>query len=190
MDVETAAPSRDFYMQTRLLVFRQFVSSPHEQSALRCVLQLSIRSRRSGLVRNGSPTAAHTLGFSQFCFTTDRSDDTKLLLISLKTRNELRLFEVAESLSLRILQVITADGSRLLWRSGLIFTAAWDEKSETHEVNVFHVSEGGRRVQRCGTPIAHADNLRIECWSAVGLCHRIALYDAKAQKIVVYEVKR
>ena len=56
----------------------------------------------------------------------------------------------------------------------------------TDEVNVFHVSGGGRRVRRCGTPIAHADNLKIECWSTAG--HRIVLCDAKAKRIVVYEL--
>ena len=80
-----------------------------------------------------------------------------------------------------------ASAPRLLWRAGLLFAAEWEDKSDTHKVNVFHVSGGGRRVQRCGTPIAHAANLKIQCWSAVG--EKIVLSDDKSKKILVYQLK-
>ena len=131
------------------------------------------------------------LGFIHSSFTTGRSENTELLLIRLLVWGELRLLEVAEtpeSLSLRLLRVIRVPASapRLLWRAELVFAAEWDEKSDTQEVNVFHVSGGGLRVQHCGTPIAHADNLKIGCWCTVG--EKIVLSDDKSKKILVYQL--
>ena len=141
---------------------------------------------------DSSGTARHLqpirLGFSHFCFTTGRLEGTELLLIKVDKWNELRVFEVAESLSLCLLRVIDVGCDRLLWRDGLLFAVGSMVTSLT-EVNVFHVSGGGRRVQRCGTPIARADNLRIWCWSTDG--NRIVLFDFydTALRIVVYELK-
>ena len=70
------------------------------------------------------------LGFTHFCFATGRSDGTELLLIKVDKWAELRVFEVAESLSLRLLRVIDVGCDRLLWRAGLLFAAVWDDKSE------------------------------------------------------------
>ena len=103
--------------------------------------------------------------------------------------NEVRLLRVAdgESLSLQMLRVIAADGNRLLWRAGLLFAAAWNAQTGTFEVSVWHASGGRRRVERCGTPITHKDNMKIGCWSSLG--EKIALSDNKSKKLLVYELK-
>ena len=140
----------------------------------------------SGAARRLQPIP---LGFPFKCFATGRSQDTELLAISLSKWAEVRLLRVAdgESLSLQLLRVITTGNSILLWRAGLLFATNWNAQTETHEVSVWHVSGGGRRVERCGTPITHKDNMNIDCWSAVG--ERIALFDYKSKKILVYELK-
>ena len=140
----------------------------------------------SGAARRLQPIP---LGFPFGCFATSRSQDTELLAISHSKWAEVRLLRVAdgESLSLRLLRVIENDGNRLLWRAGRLFAAAWNAQTETFEVSVWHVSVGGRRVERCGAPITHKDNLRIDCWSAVG--ERIALSDFNSKKILIYELK-
>ena len=129
------------------------------------------------------------LGFTYVCFATGRSQGTELLTINLIKWAEVRLLRVAdgESLSLQLLRVIAVGGIRLLWRDGLLFAADWNVQTETHKVSVWHVSGGGRCVERCGTPIGHADNLKIDCWSAVG--QTVALWDWKSKKILVYEQK-
>ena len=129
------------------------------------------------------------LGFTHFCFATGRSQDTELLVINVTKWKEVRLLQVVdgESLSLQLLRVIVVDGGRLLWRAGLLFAAEWNAQTETNEVSVLHVSGGGRRVERCETSITHADNIEINCWSAVG--EKIALWDVKSKKIIVYELK-
>ena len=129
------------------------------------------------------------LGFAHLCFATGRSQDTELLVISLFRWTEVRLLQVVdgESLSLQLLRVIAFNGNRLLWRAGLLFAAEWNAQTESDEVSVWYVSGGGRRVERCGTPITHADNVRINCWCAAG--EKIALWDVKSEKILVYELK-
>ena len=130
------------------------------------------------------------LGFAHLCFATGRSQDTELLVISLASFTEVRLLQVAngESLSVRLLRVIfVRNCNRLLWRAGLLFAASWDAQTETDEVSVWHVSGDGRHVERRGTPIARADNLRIQCWSAVR--ERFALFDVKSEEVLVYELK-
>ena len=130
------------------------------------------------------------LGFTHFCFATGRSQDTELLAISHFKYTEVRLLQVVdgESLSLQLLRVITTLGGNIfLWRAGLLFVATWKAKTQSDQVSVWHVSGGGRRVERCGTPITHADNMRIICWSSVG--EKIALWDFKSKKILVYELK-
>ena len=129
------------------------------------------------------------LGFTYGCFVTGRSQDTELLVISLFEWNEVHLLQVAngKSLSLQLLHVIEVGGNILLWRAGLLFAAEWNAQTDAHEVSVWHVSGGGQRVERCGTPITHADNIRIDCWCAAG--EKIALRDVKSKKIIVYELK-
>ena len=106
---------------------------------------------------------------NRFGFATGRSQDTEVLVISLASSAEVRLLQVpdGESLSMRLLRVIGGGGNRLLWRAGLLFIATWDAQADSDEVSVWHVSGGGRRVERCGPRIKHADNLNIQCWSAV-----------------------
>ena len=140
----------------------------------------------TGTVRRLQPIS---LGFAHLCFATGRLQDTELLVISLVSFAEVRLLQVVdgESLSVRRLRSLSVDANKLLWRSGLLFAASRDAKTESDEVSVWHVSGGGRRVERRGTPIAHADNLRIQCWSAVG--ERIAIFDNISKKVFVYELK-
>ena len=129
------------------------------------------------------------LGFTHFCFATGRSQDIELLVIKVANWAEVRLLQVVdgESLSLQLLRVIEVGGGRLLWRAGLLFAAELNAQTETNEASVWHVSGGGRRVERCGTPISHADNMVIDCWSAVR--EKIALCDVKSKKILFYALK-
>ena len=92
-----------------------------------------------------------------------------------------------ECLSLQLLRVIEVGGNRLLLRAGLLFVATWNAQIDTHEVSVWSVSGGGRLVERCGTPITHADNMRIDCWCAAE--EKIVISDGKSKKILVYELK-
>ena len=129
------------------------------------------------------------LGFAHFGFATGRSENTELLIISLIKWPELRLLQVmdGESLNLQLLRVIAVSASSLLWKTaaGLLFIASGNYKPEdSHEVNVFQVSDSGRRIESSGTLIAHSENLRISCWSTVG--EKIAIYDNNIKNILMY----
>ena len=129
------------------------------------------------------------LGFSYLYFETGHSQGTELLFINICEWPEIRILQVVdvESLSLQLLRVIESCGAKLLWHNGLLFATTYHVQTESHEVSVWRVSGGGQNVVRCGTPIAHAENMSIHCWSAMG--EKIALWDLKSENIFVYELK-
>ena len=109
---------------TRKLNCSDFVSlgAMHKYKVL-CVLCHSsvlevVEVNSSGTGRRLQPIR---LGFTHYCFAIGRSECTELLLIKVDNLAELLLFEVAESLRLRLLRVIEVGCDRLLWRAGLLF---------------------------------------------------------------------
>ena len=128
------------------------------------------------------------LGFAQYCFTCGVCDGATLLFVKEMHFAAVRILEVRDGapLALQLLRRIGGCDRHLWSDSGLLFSTEWNAQSETHEVRVWRVSRGGRRVERLdGTPIAHADNLRINCWALAG--EKLALCDAKTWDIVVYK---
>ena len=129
------------------------------------------------------------LDFEHFCFTTGRWQDIELIIIKHAQWPKVRLLEVVdgESLGVQELCVIEINTSRLLWSAGLLFTTSKNIETDTHEVSLFQVSNGGRCYKSFGTFIAHSKNLKINCWSAVG--EKIAICDKKSKTIFIFEFK-
>ena len=138
--------------------------------------------------RDARREAPIPLGFSLNCFDCGECDGCTLLFAT-EMNSNVRILEVRDGapLALQLLRRIDSGGDRLVWSgSGLLFCGEWNAQSESHAVRVWRVSRGGRRVERLdGTPIAHSDNVLINCWCAVG-GERIALYDVKTGDVVLY----
>lgn len=141
----------------------------------------------SGAARRLQPLQ---LGFTHNCFTTGLSEGIELLFVSSDKYEAVRVMAVEEGENLKatLLRFIYVAGNRLLWGSGLLYTTDWNSVSSTHEVIVYSVSRGGQRVERCGKPITHSDNMYIGCWNFVG--EKIVLTEGKSQELIVYELKK